>query len=262
MGTKGLARDMALQLNPADLISQAFVNARKAFVAGSPWMGALVLLTIAPDFGLELGAFSWIYVGAVFAVGVALSLTVYRAMIESSSGSFLQLAHANLSVYAVFLFIGVCAAFFWVMMWGIFLEGAGYASQIDQNDTEAVLDATVQMLPSAYGVALVLVTLALIGGLSWLALRLLTYGATTMASGQTHVFRTWSFAKGHLRPLALAAMVTHVLPFLAAVGLSLAIPEMSERIRIPFCVALLYPFLLLGHGLAVAAHKHLAPAER
>jgi len=126
-------------------------------------------------------------------------------------------------------------------------------------------------LPTAYGAVLILACVAGAAVLFYMALRLLLIGAATVATGQTLVFRTWSWTKGHALRLGLAALVTHILPFAGAVlinwGLRNAWGDSALGAFLSGAVgmALLVPFLLGGHGLAVATlhrlHPETAPTE-
>ena len=201
----------------------------------------------------------------LFVLGIEFSLVLYRAMFETTRGDRLRLAHANISVYAVFLFASVFIGFFLLILPGILLRASGRSDIDADTPPEEVQAALMEMLPTAWGVVLLIVTLAGIGVLAFLALRLLLIGAATVATGQTMVFRTWGWTKGHLVRLGCAALVSHVLPFAIAVGLNfwvhtwLAPTGFGAFLSGAIGMSLVVPFLILGHGLAVAAFERLKP---
>lgn len=224
-------------------------------------MGGLILLASVPAIGIDFPHnLLWvIYYAVIFCVGVELSLTMYRAMLGQATGTFRQLAHANLSVYFAYLFVSVFVGFFLLILPGILLEAAGFEGLSDETDPAVVIAALRDLLKTPYGWVLMAVTMVGLGFLSWFALRLTIYGAATVTRGETMIFQTWPWTKGHAVSLGLASVVTHVLPFLFATGVSTLIPENQSLLRACAGALLLYPFFLLGHGLALAAYERLKP---
>lgn len=260
---------MAERYTVLGLISDAVSHALKAAAPTLP--KAAALLAAAGVYGVALGhgalipAAAWL---VVFAAGVWYSLHVYRVMMKTRSGTELSLAHANFAVYAAFLFIGVFVGFFLLILPGILLEAAGYEDLGGEADPQIVMGALRQMLPTAYGAVLIIANLLGALCLSFFALRLICVGPATVRAGGAMVFRTWRWTEGHTLRLGAAAVVTHVLPFAGAVAINAALRPVFDLanpvmtgVSSMVGMALFLPFLLLGHGLAVAAHTHLAPAE-
>lgn len=202
----------------------------------------------------------------VFVVGVEFSLVVYRAMLNTSKGDRLRLAHANLAVYVAFVFIGVFIGFFLLLLPGILLKASGRMEVDAETPPEVVQAAILDMLPTAYGAVLILACLVGAGALCFMALRLLLIGAATIATQETVVFRTWPWTRGHVVRLALASLGTHVAPFVLAILANWALRGVwgpggfGAFLSGMAGMLLLVPFLLGGHGLAVTALRRLHPA--
>ncbi|MEH6411934.1 MAG: hypothetical protein V7741_15510 [Hyphomonas sp.] len=244
--------------------------ALRAYVPGLPWLAALMVA--AGLYRLALGSaaggnslIAFALLAAVFLAGVAYSLQVYRAMLGRPAGQFIQLAHANLATYMAFIFIGVFIGFFLAILPGILLEASGRTDLGAKTDPAVVQAAFMDMLPTAYGAVFLAACAVGLWALCFMALRLLLIGAATVSRGETMVFRTWPWTRGHGLRLGLAAMVTHVAPFAMAVAANAALdPVLGASPAGLFIggalgVLLLAPFILAGHGLAVTVLPRLAP---
>lgn len=257
------------RLESVGLVRQAAALAARA--AGSTLVMAAPFVLAAGLYGASLGfgaGPSFVAALAVFVAGVWYSLSIYRAMMGTRGGALVSLAHANLAIYVAFLFVGVFIGFFLLILPGILLEAAGYEDLGSDTDPQVVIAALRDMLPTPYGVVLVVVNVLGAGCLAFFALRLLLVGPATVAAGRAMVFRTWRWTEGHTVRLGLAALVTHIAPFAFAAAVNGGIQAVLPGDGAVFAglssglgAALLLPFILLGHGLAVAAHERLSPRE-
>ena len=232
---------------------------------------AAAMIAAAGVYGGVLGnsaAVSAVAALLVFVTGIWFSLNVYREMMNTRSGTGLSLAHANVSIYFAFMFIGVFIGFFLLILPGILLEASGYEDLGSETDPQVVIDALKNMLPTAYGAVLVICNLMGALCVSFMALRLICVGPATVRAERAMVFRTWRWTEGHALRLGGAAIVTHVLPFALAVAINAALRPVFDftnpvmtGISSAVGMLLFLPFYVLGHGLAVAAHAQLAPSE-
>jgi len=261
---------MTRDLSIPSLVSEAWSLALKAARPSLFIMLALIVAggvyTFAVGPGSSMGdAAPAIAALVVFVVGIEFSLVVYRAMLDTGTGDRLRLAHANLAIYVAFLFVGVFIGFFLLILPGILLKASGRVDVDAETPPEVVQAALIDMLPTAYGAVLILACLAGAAILFFMALRLLLVGAATVATGQTLVFRTWPWTKGHAVKLGLAGLATHILPFAVAVLINWTLRDIWGDSAIgaflsgAIGMALLVPFLLGGHGLAVATLHQLHP---
>jgi hypothetical protein len=259
---------MDVKLPVAGMVAEAWGLALRAALPSLPWLAGLMVTAGLYRLALFLQAgaiINLMLLVIVFAAGVAFSLRVYRSMLGASSGTFLKLAHANLSIYMAFLFVGVFIAFFLAILPGILLEVSGRTDLDAKTDPAIVQAAFMDMLPTAYGAVFILACALGLWALCFFAIRLLLVGAATISRGETMVFRTWPWTKGHALRLSIAAMATHVGPFFAAIAINAALAPLLGTGHVglfiggPLGVFLLAPFLLAGHGLAVSALPRLAP---
>ena len=252
------------------LVQAAWGYARRAVPEALHWLLALAVVAgtyravLASDVEAGLGA--PLLLTMAFGVGVQLSLTIYRTMLGTLSGRFPHLMQANLAIYLAFMFLSVFVGFFLAILPGILLQASG-RDDLGPDTSPEVWEAAIRdMLPTAYGA--VFLGVMAIGALimSFFALRLLLVGAATVARGETLVFRTWRWTGGHALRLGLAALLTHIVPFAMAVALSQLTDQMLGTSGIggffggALGILYLAPFLLAGHGLAVAAYHRLAAA--
>mgnify|MGYP003664348307 FL=1 len=267
---------MDVKLPVLEIAAEAWRLAARAFVPSLPWLGLLMVLAGLHRMAFGSGVSTGLYAAhalqlAVFIVGIAYSLHIYRAMLGRKAGRFLQLAHANLAAYTAFLFVGVFIGFFLAILPGILLEASGRTDLGAKTAPAVVQAAFMDMLPTAYGAVFLIACALGLWALCFLAVRLLLIGAATVSRGETMVFRTWPWTKGHGLRLGLAAMVTHVLPFALAVMIKAAISAKFFALVNPYAggietftggaldILLLAPFILAGHGLAVTVLPRLMP---
>jgi hypothetical protein len=258
---------MARVLPSFDLIKEAARLARAAVRPAAPWLAWLVLVGgLFAAFGPAGGWLAALLIAKLFAAGIIASDAVYGAMLPAAAAPglrrILALAQANAAVYVAFMFLTVFVGFFLLVLPGILLEASGESGLSGDADPAAVQLALARMLPTAYGAAWIALTLIGLSALCFAALRLLLVGAATVVAGKAMVFRTWRWTKGHAIALGFAALGTHVLPYLlGAVLVRLASAGIAaDFLRGALAVLLLIPFIVLGHGLAAAAHARLKPA--
>lgn len=264
---------METRLPVIDLVREAWALALSAvrpalfMIAAFAVAGGVFTFALGPGSAIGDAAPAIAALG-VFFVGIEFSLVVYRTMLGTGQGDRLRLVHANLAVYIAFLFVGVFIGFFLAVLPGILLEASGRADLNAETPPEEVQAALREMLPTPYGWVLALACLAGAGALAYMAVRLLVFGAATVEMRQTMVFRTWSWTKGHALRIGLATLATHVVPFAVAVSINSAVrgPLWASGAAGAFLagvldVLLLVPFILAGHGLAVAVLRRLRPAD-
>ena len=202
---------------------------------------------------------------ATFGAGIQLSRGLYRSLIGPRPGGFLALSHANLAVYLAFLFFGFFIGFFLLILPGILIEAQGKYQLGADAAPELVQQAFLEMLPTPYGVFYLIVAAAGLAVLAYFALRLTLYGAATIDRGKAHVFQTFPWTKAHLKPLAAAALATHVAPFAAGLAANAALRTVLPDTAIGHAIEgaagilLFAPFLLAGHGMAAAAYRRMRP---
>lgn len=262
-------RTMASHLSVRNLVSEGWQHGFAALLPNLRWLALLAVAGGAYSAALHMDAnlaspFAMVLV--TFLAGIQFSRGLYRRLIGPRPGGFLALTHANLAVYLAFLFMGAFVGFFLLILPGILIEAQGKYQLGADAAPELVQRAFLEMLPTAYGVVYVLVTVAGLAVLSYFAIRLTLFGAATVDQGAARVFETFDWTRGQAKTLAAAALATHVLPFAAGLAanavLRAAVPETAPGHVIEGVggVLLFAPFLLTGHGMAAAAYRRLKPA--
>jgi hypothetical protein len=253
-----------------NLIARAWRLAAKTTLPAAPWLALLALAGGFFAWALKTSAGGTMLTLAalvlVFLAGVQASLMIYRGMLTNAKGSFMALMHMNLAIYLAFFFISVFI-FFFVWVFGLLmLQLSGvvdFSSEVPSSGGDAEYNA---LMTTPYGYALAIVFAIGLGGLAFLALRLLLTGAATVKTGHVMVFRTWRWTKGDVLRFGMASLVTHVLPFLVGYALNVGLVQVMGQGEVSLFVtgmtglALQAPFILAGHGLSVAALEAAHPA--
>lgn len=261
---------MTPRLAVLPLISASWAGAGRALKPGALWLILFALTAGLYSVALRSEAGLWLPLGAAvaaFLAGNELSRRVYAALIPGARAKLLPLTHANLAVYFLFAMLLIFVAPFLNLLSGILIQAKGVFELGADSTPEEIGQATLDLLPSAYGAVFVAACVAGFGALGWIALRLALYGAATAATGEARVFRTWRLTRGQIRALLPASLATHVLPFAAAIGLNMALhaamPQTGAGHFVSGAVGVLLfaPFLLAGHGMAASAWQYLKPAE-
>lgn len=251
------------------LVGEAWRNAARAAIPALPWLALLALAGGFFNWSFETGDGGTLLTLAaltgVFVAGVQASLTAYRAMIVGAKGRFMALMHMNLAIYLAFFLIGFFVLFFVGAFGVMMLQLSGLVDLSAEGADAQIQPALNSMMATPYGWALAAVYATGLTGLCFLALRLLLTGAATVQTGHVMVFRTWGWTKGHVIRLGLASLATHVVPFLLGVLADMALIPMigtgdvGQFLAGVVFLALMMPFILAGHGLAVAALPPASP---
>ncbi|MFN7164129.1 MAG: hypothetical protein ACK4P2_04855 [Hyphomonas sp.] len=259
---------MMAKISARNLVKEGWQQGLAALGPNLRWLGLFALAggsnSASPRLDGNLAAPGAMAI-ATFGAGIQLSRGLYRSLIGPRPGGFLALSHANLAVYLAFIFFGFFIGFFLLILPGILIEAQGKYELGADVSPELVQQAFLEMLPTPYGIVYLIVAAAGLAVLAYFALRLTLYGAATIDRGKAHVFQTFPWTKAHLKPLAAAALATHVAPFAAALtanaALQTVLPDTAAGHVIEGAAGILLftPFLLAGHGMAAAAYRRLKP---
>ncbi len=225
----------------------------------------------------------------VYIVELALSCMVtvvfYRLAVEVGNPArklirdTRNLFWASVLVGLLYLILIFIIALFLMLFSGILLAISGFdPSQADNGSSAAnpapqdlfYSEAIDEVLFSPSGVILALLVSVAVGGLAWLAARLVLFGIVTVVSGRIRIFQTWAWTGGAARNIAWSSGFMVVLPFLISVmALYLLDAQLSptdegapwQSVLIFNLIAyiLYWPAMLLGHGYAVAVYNQLCP---
>ncbi len=228
----------------------------------------------------------WILAGLL--VSCAWAVSVYQGLLPGSSKNTVavdtgKLLVANLLVILVFILVAFMIGLFLVIFSGIMIAASGY----DPSGSDAAdISGSIAALQASGGIWMIYAISAVgLAILIWFGVRLILYGAATVAQGRVIVFQSWGLTKGATLkialltvlfvgvPLALMAVANeataHVLglkTLWSEVGISFeesATPVTGGILQsvMAWGLSALYqmPVFLLGHSLAAALYRRLGP---
>ncbi|WP_084419453.1 hypothetical protein [Henriciella litoralis] len=251
-----------------------------AAVAGQSWINRL-----ATQGGQTV--FYWMAMGTVtIFVGCFWSATMYRHLLpeagtRSVMADAIRLFLANTAVYGLFFIIGFLLTLFFSLFSGVLIAASGY----DPSETGSPDEVwrSVEALSDSGG-AMVLYALLIIAvcALVWLGLRLFLFGVASIAERHLTIFRSWPWTAKHVARIALLWVSLQLVPWLILSLVASGVlhaggfdtvfsfyvgpqPDGSAASDLTFALLsaistlLFAPFYWVGHGLAVALYRRLAP---
>lgn len=262
-----------------------------AFAAGyRDWSGVAM-----PDTQAFLLLDLLILLGVIYA-GCLFSAVMYKQLLPEATWPLralaLRLGLANLSLYMATIIIVFILALFLSIFSGVMVGLSDYdPSNTDPTDITQSLAALYE---SGAIWPLYILLFAAIAGLCWFAVRMILFGAGTAVQGQVIVFQSWGWTKTHVAKITGLVFVLQVAVFIVffvcaewltqAIGypsttvitltqestLSLdfgdpddvGISALQYGIGTAIRVLILAPFWWLGHALAAALYKRLAPVDQ
>lgn len=144
----------------------------------------------------------------------------------------------------------------------LFFSLIGSSLGVAANESgQDITDMTAQMRANGTFWPLFGVFLATIFGVFWFAVRMMLFAAASATRGRVHVFRTWSWTKGHFRTLgpAMGLMVALPVLVLSSVASAAAAFVAGPVAGTVLVMIILLPSAWLGHGFAASAYQSLAP---
>lgn len=281
-------------LSTSSLMRDTLASARKVSVATLP---ALLLFCIAVGVqsyfntlasqGGQL-VFLWVLSGIVtIFIGCFWSADMYRKLLPEAGtrgvlADALRLLVANLAVYGLYFLLLFLLTLFFSIFAGVLIGSAGYDPSDAPTSTEAVWQSMRALSSSGGAVVLYLLLLLAAAALVWLGLRLMLFGAATVAERNLVIFRSWSWTSGHAARIALLWAFLQLIPWLVLTlvatgvmytmgfesvfspftggeqGLSQA-QHLMRALAVGLGTLVTAPVYWLGHGLAVAIYQRLAP---
>ncbi|MEO0549248.1 MAG: hypothetical protein AAFZ91_04950 [Pseudomonadota bacterium] len=259
-----------------------------AFVAGYRAWTSAGLAGSQASLAVEAGLFlCLLYVGCLF------SAVMYKRLLPETGSKLrsiaLRLSLANLLLYMAVLIILFILALFLSIFSGVMVGLTDYdPSNADPSEIASSL-AALQESGTIWPLYILLA--ASIAGMVWFALRMIVFGAATVAAGKVTVFQSWAWTKRHVLKILGLAIVLQALVFAVlfaageALTNALGVPstllltfERESTLQFEFGEAertldqigigtairtfLLAPFWWLGHALAVALYRRLAPEDQ
>ncbi|MEO1554062.1 MAG: hypothetical protein AAFR82_09000 [Pseudomonadota bacterium] len=216
-----------------------------------------------PEGGTGFVIFTALCLAALFAHSL-FSATMYRAVLPGGGGliaSAWKLTLAWLLVVVVAAIVATIVVLFFSLVGASLGVASGAAGQ-------QIEDMTAEMRASGTFWPLFALFIATLCGLFWFAVRLMLFASASALRGQVHVFRTWSWTKGHFIALAPMMAIFVIVPIVAlsvlAQSVSVAVFDQVETplksgLSAALTMLIMLPSAWLGHAFAATAYERMAP---
>lgn len=231
------------------------------FVAAT---GILIWAAAAlPDSGLGFALFAGLTVAALFAHSL-FSAAMYRVTLAPAGG----LMHGAWKLTLAWLLIMVVASIGATMIVLFFSLIGASLGVVSGEAGQEITDMTAQMHEGGTFWPLFALFVMTLFGVFWFAVRMMLFAGATVIRSQVHVFRSWSWTKGHFLVLAPLTLILLIAPFAA---LSFAAANLTDFIigtaETPLqagataiiMALLLLPSAWLGHGVVSSVLAQLMP---
>ena len=260
---------MTPALSVPDLFSATLSGAQRVALPTAGFAAAFVASVALMVWGAEAfpqstaGSAGFLFVVALAVAAHSLfSAAMYRHL-TAHEGTLLNAAW---KLTMAWILVTVIAA---IMMTAIVLFFSLIGSSLGVVSGEAgqeITDMTAQMREGGTFYPLLGIFFLTLLGVFWFAVRMILFAAATASRGSVHVFRTWSWTKGHALPMAMGAVFFIGVPVIllgyAAAGLVGLIGVSNNGAMSAGIVALMQvPAAWLGHAFAAAVYVRIAPSE-
>lgn len=197
---------------------------------------------------------------AVFAHSL-FSAAMYRRLVPSVGTLWTSVWKLALA-WMLIIVIAAILATAMVLFFSLIGSSLGVVSGEAGQD---ITDMTAQMRDGGTFYPLFALFLLALLGVFWFAVRMMLFAVATVGRGAVHVFRTWSWSKGYVLPMAAGMILFILMPVLvfgyAAAGLVSALPGLQgAAIAAGVAVLLQVPAAWLGHSFTAAVYSRIAPA--
>ncbi len=189
------------------------------------------------------------------------SAAMYRRLVPSAGTLWTSVWKLTLA-WMLIIVIAAILATAMVLFFSLIGSSLGVVSGEAGQD---ITDMTAQMRDSGTFYPLFALFLLALLGVFWFAVRMMLFAVATVGRGAVHVFRTWSWSKGHVLPMAAGMILFMIVPAIVlgygAAGLINALPGLqSAAMAAGFAVLLQVPAAWLGHSFSAAIYARIAPA--
>jgi len=218
-----------------------------------------------PDGGAGFALFSALTIAALFAHAL-FSAAMYRVTLNPAQG----LLHSAWKLTLAWMLVMIVASIGVVIILLFFSLIGASLGVVSGEAGQEITDMTSQMRAGGTFWPLFAVFVMTLFGLFWFAVRMMLFAGATVIRSQVHVFRSWSWTKGHFRILAPLTIVFFILPVTlltaAAHSVSGAIIGAADTpVKVGLSAGLsafiLLPSAWLGHGFAASALARLLPEQ-
>ena len=239
--------------------------------------GPFALLFVAATGILVWAAAALPYGGAGFALFAGLSFValfahslfsaaMYRATLTPAGG----LMHGAWKLTLAWLLIMVVASIGATIILLFFSLIGASLGVVSGEAGQEITDMTAQMHEGGTFWPLFALFVMTLFGVFWFAVRMMLFAGATVIRSQVHVFRSWSWTKGHFFILAPLTLILLIAPFavlsvvathLSGYIIGAAVTPLQAGLTAAITVLLLLPSAWLGHGVVSSAMARLMPDQ-
>ena len=196
-------------------------------------------------------------VAASIAAHSLFSAVMYRRLVPSE-GTLPNAVWKLTFAWALIVVVAAILATAIVLFFSLIGSSLGVVSGEAGQD---ITDMTAQMRAGGTFYPLFALFLLTLLGVFWFTVRMMLFAVASASRGAVHVFRTWSWTKGHAFPMALGALVFIVAPIsvLGTIAANLVDGGMHIAVSTGIVVLLQVPAAWLGHAFAAAVYVRLSP---
>lgn len=209
----------------------------------------------------SIGSVGFLLVVAfAFAAHCTFSAAMYRRLVRSD-GTLLNAAGKLALAWILIVVIAAILSTAIILFFSLIGSSLGVVSGAPGQD---ITDMTAQMREGGTFYPLFALFLLTLMGVFWFAVRMLLFAAATASRGSVHVFRTWSWTKGHALPMMIGAIAFIVLPvsvcaYAASVIIGAAGLSESAELSTGLIALAQVPAAWIAHAFAASVYSRLAP---
>lgn len=220
---------------------------------------------VLPDSGAGFALFAGLSFAALFAHSL-FSAAMYRATLVPAAG----LMHGAWKLTLAWLLMIVVASIGATIIVLFFSLIGASLGVVSGEAGQEITDMTAQMHEGGTFWPLFALFVMTLFGVFWFAVRMMLFAGATVIRSQVHVFRSWSWTKGHFLILAPLMLILLIAPFAAlsfvAVNLNdfiigTAVTPLQAGAAAVITALLLLPSAWLGHGAVSSVLAQLMPSR-
>ena len=221
--------------------------------------------TALPEGTTGFALFSVLSLATLFAHSL-FSASMYRATLTPAGG----LLHGTWKLTLAWLLIMVVASIGATIILLFFSLIGASLGVVSGEAGQEITDMTAQMRAGGTFWPLFAMFVLTLLALFWFAVRMMLFAGATVIRSRVHVFRSWSWTKGHVRTLAPLLIVLIIAPLAvltaAAISLSETVIGVGDTppqagLAAALSTLIMLPSAWLGHGFAASALAWLLPEE-
>lgn len=262
---------MAEPLSIIELLQDSFRRTARLIAPSFPFAMGFVLVTgvlvwaagALPDGGASFALFSSLAFVALFTHSL-FSASMFRATL-GTAGSLLRGAWKLTLAWLLIVVVAAIGGAIILLFFSLIGASLGVVSG---EAGQEITDMTAQLRQGGTFWPLFALFMMTLAGLFWFAVRMMLFAGATVNRGQVHVFRSWSWTKGHFTNLAPLMIAFIIVPLAVSSSVAMTISDavlgaadtpVKAGLSAALIALILLPGFWLGHGFSASALARLLP---